>query len=86
MTGILAHYALTALEREIDLVALASNGSRNSQLNSSAHALFRFVPEGALSAHVVRDGLLAAATHVGLPAYEAMSTIRSAARSRGVSL
>jgi Bifunctional DNA primase/polymerase, N-terminal len=79
-------YALAALEREIDLAAAARNGNRNAQLNSSAHALFRFVPAGLLPAHIIRDGLMAAAAHVGLSTHEAMATIRSAARSRGVRL
>ena len=81
-----SRYALRALEDEINRAATAPLRNRNNQLNASAHALFRFVAEGALSAHVIRDGLMAAAAHVGLPAYQAKATIRSAARSRGVSL
>jgi hypothetical protein len=75
--------ALKALESELALVAVAPEGGRNSQLNRSAHALFRFE---SLSPSVVADGLLSAARHAGLPDHEARATVGSAARARGVSL
>jgi hypothetical protein len=79
-----SRYALRALESELDRTAAARSGNRNHQLNASAHALFRFCPEGLLPANLVHDGLMDAARHAGLSDFEAKSTIRSAARARGV--
>jgi hypothetical protein len=79
-------YALKALENELAIAAQAPSGARNDTLNRSAHNLFRFVIDGELPADVIRDGLMAAAQHAGLRAIEAQSTIRSAARARGVAL
>jgi hypothetical protein len=79
-------YALKALENELAIAAQAPSGARNDTLNRSAHNLFRFVIDGELPADVIRDGLMAAAQHAGVPAIEAQSTIRSAARARGLAL
>jgi hypothetical protein len=77
-------YALKALEAELAMVAAAPSGRNNNQLNASAHALFRFVETDQLPADVIRRGLLAAALHAGLPEREALGTISSAAKARGV--
>ena len=77
-------YVARAFEAELALVACAPAGRRNDQLNASAHAVFRFVAEGKLSAATATDGLLAAAAHAGLTRREAMATISSAAKARGV--
>jgi Bifunctional DNA primase/polymerase, N-terminal len=79
-----SRYAFKALESELALVAVAPAGRRNDQLNASSHALFRFAASGQLPADVVRRGLLAAALHAGLPEREALATISSAAKARGV--
>ena len=73
-----------AFEAELALVACAPSGRRNDRLNASAHAVFRFVAEGKLSAATATDGLLAAAVHAGLTRREAIATISSAAKARGV--
>jgi hypothetical protein len=77
-------YALKAMESELALVAIAPSGRHNDQLNASAHALFRFVKDGRLPDGVTRRGLLAAARHAGLAEREALSTIASAAKARGL--
>ena len=77
-------YARKAFESELALVACAPAGRRNDQLNASAYAVFRFVAEGKMSAATAADGLLAAAVHAGLTRREALGTISSAAKARGV--
>lgn len=81
-----ASYILKAYEAELLAVAGAPQGRRNEQLNQSAYAMFRFCTEGYLSGATVADGLRAAAQHAGLTSREAISTIQSAARARGVHL
>lgn len=83
-SGTRARYARKAFESELSLVACAPAGRRNDQLNASAHALYRLVASGDLPAGLVLDGLTAAAGHCGLDRREAMATILSAARARGV--
>lgn len=77
-------YVARAFQAELALVACAPSGRRNDQLNASAHAVFRFVAEGKLSAATATDALLAAAAHAGLARREALATISSAAKARGV--
>jgi Bifunctional DNA primase/polymerase, N-terminal len=77
-------YALKALESELALVAVAPDGRRNNQLNSSSYALFRFVDTGQLDPDIIRRGLLSAALHAGLSERDALGTISSAAKARGV--
>lgn len=77
-------YARKAFESELALVACAPAGRRNDQLNASAHALYRLVASGDLPGGLVLDGLTAAAGHCGLDRREALATISSAAKARGV--
>jgi hypothetical protein len=70
-------YGLAALEREVGRVAMALEGSRNDQLNRSAHALGQLIAGGALPAEAVAAALLDAALGVGLTETEAIATIRS---------
>lgn len=77
-------YVARAFEAELALLACAPVGRRNDQLNASAHAVFRFVADGQLSAATATDALLAAAVHAGLARREALTTISSAAKARGV--
>ena len=77
-------YVKAAVSEELKLVAYAAEGQRNHQLNQSAFALFRLVNECGISASGIEDALLQAALHAGLPRLEALSTIRSARKARGV--
>jgi hypothetical protein len=79
-------YVAKALEAELERVALAREGGRNHQLNASAHALFRFAVAGELDPDLARRGLVDAARHAGLAQLEAMATVKSAARARGITL
>ena len=79
-------YALKALESGLAMAAAAPEGRRNDQLNLSSHSLFRFCIAGELDADIVSRGLLAAARHAGLAEREALATIKSAARARGLFL
>lgn len=70
-------YGAAALAREMEAVAHAPNGSRNSTLNTAAHNLGGLVSGGVLSAADVRAGLTSAALRSGLPADEVRKTIES---------
>ena len=76
-------YANAALEREAAAVVDAAVGMRNDTLNRAAFALARFCASGDLTAAVIADVLLAAATVAGLPTYEARATIASGLSARG---
>lgn len=75
-------YAAAALEREVEAVRSAPEGTRNDTLNRAAFALSRFVRCGELSAAEVGEELLRAALAAGLPQREAEATILSGLRSR----
>jgi hypothetical protein len=70
-------YAQAALESEVDRVRLAVEGTRNDQLNRSAHALGQLVGAGLLTIGESGAALLAAAIVVGLGEREAQVTIHS---------
>jgi putative DNA primase/helicase len=70
-------YALSALQQEHDNVASASAGQRNHILNRAAFALGQLVAAGALERGEVEDALRAAASTAGLPAGEAVATLKS---------
>lgn len=70
-------YARRALESEIGRVLMAANGTRNDQLNRSAHALGQLVAGGALDATVATEALYQAGLRVGLEPREVSATIRS---------
>jgi hypothetical protein len=76
-------YVTAAFEREIEAVAGAWEGSRNSQLNKSAYALARFVAANQLDRDVVIAALTHAAEACGLASTETARTIRSAFSARG---
>ena len=76
-------YIETAIIRECELVALAPEGTRNDQLNRSAHALGRLVAAGSARAENVERTLRIAAQHARLGDAEIRATISSAWRSRG---
>jgi hypothetical protein len=81
-----AAYLQRAIEAELIAVAGAPEGARNQTLNRSAHALLRFAADGAVDPGAIVEGLVAAARHAGLRPSEALPTIRSAARARGIAL
>ena len=76
-----AAYGRRALEAECGRVTLAAEGTRNDQLNRSAHALGQLVGAGVLSAVDVADTLVLAAVRAGLGEQEARRTIASGLRA-----
>ncbi|MCK0174787.1 AAA family ATPase [Mycolicibacterium sp. F2034L] len=73
-------YAEKALRDECDLVAFATEGTRNDTLNRAAFSVARFVNEDILTADEVTEELTAAARAAGLPDVEIRATLASAAR------
>jgi hypothetical protein len=74
-------YVAKAFERELEAVALAGDGQRNSTLNKAAFSLSRFVAKGELDAVDVGDALVGAALAAGLNRHEATRTVMSALRA-----
>jgi len=72
-------YLRTVLERELEAVARASQGTRNDQLNRSCHAVFRFAE---LKAPAVADMFTTTALRAGLEPREIRRTILSAWTAR----
>jgi len=72
-----ATYARGAVERELGRLLLAPVGTRNDQLNRSAHALGQLVGARMLSAAQAGDALFATAVRIGLSEDEAVATIQS---------
>ena len=70
-------YALTALEREIGLLAIAPEGTRNDTLNRAALNMAQLIAGGQISAQQVTAALTGAATSAGLTPREITRTIRS---------
>jgi Bifunctional DNA primase/polymerase, N-terminal len=65
-------------------VAMAREGERNHMLNWAAHTLGRAVVEDGLDLHDAVNGLMVAASRVGLSEREAVRTIESGLRAAGV--
>jgi hypothetical protein len=70
-------YAMAALRDETRRVADAQPGARNTTLNRAAFSLGQLVAAGLLPPLAVVTSLASAAGHAGLPADEALRTIRS---------
>lgn len=70
-------YGRAALDREVGRLTLASEGSRNDQLNRSAFALGQLVASRHLQVDDVINALMTAAARCGLAVQEAEATIRS---------
>lgn len=70
-------YARAALEKELDILARASEGGRNEQLNKSAFNLGQLVAAGLLDEFEVGQKLEMVASAIGLPDSEIKATIRS---------
>lgn len=71
-------YGLTALKGECDRILEAPKGTRNDQLNKSAHAIARLVAGDELDEQEARSFLEAAAIAAGLDVEETEWTINSA--------
>lgn len=70
-------YATAAVAAELQRVAAAAEGSRNSTLRDAAISLGTLVGAGVLQADDVAAQLAVAAAQAGLPAHEAAATVRS---------
>lgn len=70
-------WARTALDRELDLVRTATEGSRNATLNRAAFSLGQIVGGGGLDSAEVESLLLGTAGSIGLGEREARLTIAS---------
>jgi Bifunctional DNA primase/polymerase, N-terminal len=75
-------YVEAALEAELAAVRGAQRGERNNRLNRAAWSLSRFVKDGRIFAGEIEALLIGAAQSAGLPAREAVQTVRGALRSR----
>lgn len=73
-------YALAALDRETEAVALAGEGERNNRLNQAAYVLGQLVAGGEIDRPDVEAALVAAARSAGLDEHDAMPTIESGLR------
>ncbi|MCK9185085.1 MAG: phage/plasmid primase, P4 family [Candidatus Cloacimonetes bacterium] len=76
--SITSKYAQKAMDDEIAAVALAPEGKRNDQLNTSAFKLASLVASGALDEFEVEHALQRAATRAGLGDTEIEATLKSA--------
>lgn len=76
-TGVAVGYAETALNREVDRMHAATEGTRNDVLNLCAFNLGQLVQSGELTESTVQTELLSAAMSVGLPMAEVLRTIQS---------
>lgn len=74
-------WAETALAKEVTALSLATEGTRNDQLNRSAFSLGQIVAGGALTESQVRSALEQAALSVGLTESEIRSTLDSGLRA-----
>jgi hypothetical protein len=79
-------YIEAVLRAEITAVLDATEGCRNSQLNTSAYNLARFVADGQLDRDVAARALHLAGEQVGLEPTEVANTIRSAFVARRVAI
>lgn len=70
-------YALSALDREVEMLRSTPEGGRNDQLNRSAFALGQLVGAGALDYDAVVSVLVDAARQIGLGDREIAATVRS---------
>ncbi len=71
------NYAQAALAAELALLAGATEGARNDQLNRSAFSLGSLVAGGELDKRQVEAALLSTAVSIGLTESEASATIKS---------
>ncbi len=76
-TGVNSAYGRRALESELGRLALAKEGTRNHQLNASAHSLGQLVAAGQLGTEEVVEALLAIGRRIGLSDKECEATITS---------
>ncbi len=70
-------YVTAAVERELDAVAGAKDGSRNLTLHQVAIKLGTLVAAGAIAQSAAEEALFSAAAGTGLPAHEIRKTLAS---------
>lgn len=70
-------YAKAALDRELDILARATEGGRNEQLNKSAFSLGQLIAAGLLDESEVIEQLYIVARSIGLTEQEIKATIKS---------
>ena len=75
-----SRYVEVAMARELERVALAGEGERNSELFAAAASLGRFVASGDLGEQVVAAALVGVAEAAGLSRHEAQRTTSSGLR------
>ena len=78
-------YVAAVIERELEAVRTAPEGSRNDTLNRAAFAVARFIGRNELAPREVAEQFVAAACSSGLTEDEARRTVASAIRSRWTS-
>ena len=76
------NYAVAALHNATRRVAVAMMGARNVTLNRECWSVSKFMADGALTEHEIRDCMIAGARAANIPIREACLTIDSALRSR----
>jgi hypothetical protein len=76
-------YAVGALRRAAERVALASEGTRNDTLNRECFVLARFIGDGLLTHSETAEALAVAARYAGLTQTETARTLASALRAGG---
>lgn len=74
-------YVAAGIRRELDKLAAAHKGCRNTRLNEAAFAIFGFVKGGHAAQSAAINELTRIATANGLPASEIRTTLRSAWRT-----
>lgn len=74
-------YAVEALRREVEAVAIAAQGCRNDQLNRSVFAVARFIAQGLLEATEIAEALAHAGRVAGLHHQEVERTLASGLRA-----
>ncbi|MGA7419384.1 MAG: bifunctional DNA primase/polymerase [Acidimicrobiales bacterium] len=74
-------YGAAALERELGRLALAAEGTRNHQLNASAHSLGQLIASGHLDTDEVLAALLTVGRQIGLTDDECVKTIGSGVKA-----
>jgi len=77
-------YAHQALQKAVEAVLAAPEGTRNQCLNAEAYSLGKFMPSGELLPQEIAVALTRASITAGLDRNEIINTIASALRAQGV--
>jgi bifunctional DNA primase/polymerase-like protein len=76
-----AAYGLSALNREIEALALASSGNRNSALNRASFSLHQLIAGEEIHANIVRERLIGVAEALGLIAEDGLRAVQATIQS-----